>query len=311
MNNIYLIIGSSKKIINNNIKEIMKDNKAITYDFENTDIKDIISEASYYSMFNDLKYIVVKNSHLFKMSEDETNLLIKYLEHPNPSSILIFTSNDKLDNRKKITKILKDKYKIIELKEMYKKDLIQIVNEYVKDNKYTIDYKSVNYIIDSCLNNYDLIINELDKIFLYYNKPTDILYDDVVGLVAPILNDNSFKFIEAVINKDLKLSFKIYDELVINKVEPISLIILLAREYRLIYRAKCFYEMNPSIYYVASEMKMVDWQVEKHLENSSRYSKKELKDNLRKLAKLDLEIKSGKIDRFLGLEQFILEYLSN
>ena len=42
-------------------------------------------------------------------------------------------------------------------------------------NKYKIDTDTIKYIMSCCGDNYDLVYNELNKIFLYYNEPTIII----------------------------------------------------------------------------------------------------------------------------------------
>ena len=55
---------------------------------------------------------------------------------------------------------------------------------------------------------------------------------------------------------------------------------------------------------------MQKWQQDKLLKNCTNYTRKSLEDELVKLAQIDLDIKSGKIDKNLALEMYLLN-LSN
>ena len=97
--NIYLITSDSIKLIDEELKKILKKETNIeTFDLNNVELEDILIEAQYVSMFNDKRVIVVKNANIFgsgKIAEKKTELLLKYLESPNENTILIFTYNDK------------------------------------------------------------------------------------------------------------------------------------------------------------------------------------------------------------------------
>ena len=77
---IYLIAGESNQLINEELKKITKECDNILYiDYNNSSIDDILAEASYYSMFNDKKVVIVKNANFFasdKISEDNKTIKI-------------------------------------------------------------------------------------------------------------------------------------------------------------------------------------------------------------------------------------------
>jgi len=125
--------------------------------------------------------------------------------------------------------------------------------------------------------------------------------------VAKSIETNNFKFIDAIISKDIKEAFKLYNDLKLLKVEPLGLISLLAREYRLMLFTKILKEEHYSIYEISSELNLQDWQLEKISKNASKYKIKTLESQIIGLANLDLKIKSGKIDKWLGLAKFIVD----
>ena len=52
---------------------------------------------------------------------------------------------------------------------------------------------------------------------------------------------------------------------------------------------------------------LADWQFNKYLNKVFPYKIKELESIIIKLSQLDLDIKSGKVDKFIGLELFIMD----
>ena len=208
--------------------------------------------------------------------------------------------------RKKITKLIKTKYKIIAIPELNNREIINNIIKYTKKNKYDITYETVEYIAQRNNFNYDLIVNEIDKLMLYYNEPCLIKNDDVYKITSSLINDNNFKFVDAVINKNLKQALYYYHDLIRLKVEPIALINLLAREYRLTYMVGFLNKSSNSLV-IAQSLALAPWQVDKYIRQSYQYTLDELLNSLQKLGNLDFKIKSGQIDKFLGLSLFILE----
>ena len=163
--------------------------------------------------------------------------------------------------------------------------------------------------MDNSFNNLDIMLNELDKIMLYYNMPCTIKYADVVSVVGEEKTSNNFAFVSAVIDKNLKNSLKILKALKIYKVEPTVLISLLAREYRLMYYVKNMYnKMNISD--IMSYLSLADWQVNKLYNNANKFSNKELLDYLVKLCNIDINIKKGYIDKDISLYGFLMDACS-
>ena len=311
--NIYLIVSESIRLIDEELKKITKNLINIEkFDLNIISLEELLNEASYLSLFNEKRVIIAKNSYMFgndKENKANNELLLKYLENPNENTVLIFTYNGKADMRKKITKEIKEKYKLINIEKLKFSDLQDKIRTIVKNDGYTIDLDSINYLINNCLNNYDLIYNEIEKLKLYYNAPCKFEFEDVKKIVSKSIDENNFKFVEYIINRDLKKAFKMLDDFNILKVEPISLINLLAREYRLMYFTKQLYEENKSLNTISKELGLQDWQTEKILKNSFNYNYNELENNLLVLNECDLQIKSVYFDKYSLLKVFMLKLL--
>lgn len=306
----YLIYGSSFRLIEEEILKIVKnETNIVTMDMGNVSLEDVLVEANYVSLFDEKKVLIVKNAFLFtsaKTSEEETEVFLNYMEQPNAKTTIIFTSYEKIDARKKVTKKFGEKYKIISIGNLKPNDLVSKVRDFVFSKKYKISTDAIQYIVNACGSNYDLIYNELNKLFLYYVEPQTIQMEDVKAIVSKSLEDNHFRFVEAVVGKDLKKAVTILEDLYVLKVEPITLLMLLAREYRIMYSAMTLRGMGYPIQSISKHLGLQDWQVEKSLRASSSYYQNDIGNYLKSLAQLDYEIKSGKTDRFMALKTFLL-----
>ena len=98
---------------------------------------------------------------------------------------------------------------------------------------------------------------------------------------------------------------KLLEDLLLNKNDPLMLINLLVREYKLMYQVKEL-STQTSKMEIMKKLKLQDWQLEKILKNNYEYKKEELYNNLERLLEMDYDIKRSRIDKKLALELFIL-----
>ena len=141
---------------------------------------------------------------------------------------------------------------------------------------------------------------------MYYGKGCQVKYDDVVNIVSKNIEDNNFKFIDTVISKDIKEAFKMYDDLMIQKVEPIMLMSMLAKEVRNMLLIKKMLNSKGKKEMMEVLGLKFDFQIDKLISNSYSFKEYQLEKYLVLLSDLDYKIKRGKISNKLALEMFIM-----
>lgn len=306
--NAVIISSESRILLNEQILKIVKKSKNIVkFNLAECSMEDIINEAAYISLLDETKYIIVRNCDFFstaKLKDNEGSLLQRYLANPNSNTILIFTTTKKLSEKNPLVITLKKENAVIEIPKMNEYELVKKVMNDLKKENYIISYDDSKDLVKNCLNNYDLIYNEIEKIKLYYQTPQEILSKDLKKLISKTEEDNAFRLINAIIQKDFNQIFSIFEDLKLFKEEPIMLISLLAREYRFMYIIKVNKEHNQQE--LCKLLGIQKWQYDKFAKNSYDYSLDELKNLLHELFVLDQKIKQGKIDKYLGFELFLL-----
>ena len=91
------------------------------------------------------------------------------------------------------------------------------------------------------------------------------------------------------------------------KIEPINLLNLLAREYRLMHIVKTFYDEKKSLDFICKELHIQNWQVEKILKNTFNYEYESIENNLLLLNECDLQMKSVYFNKYSLLKAYILK----
>ena len=309
---VYLLYGTVDYLINKTIDKIISDNKIDEfninkYDLTNNLLTDIINDASSMSLFSDKKIIIVNNAYIFtgnnkKYLEQDTLELEKYLNNINDNTILIFNVNsEKLDERKKITKLIKKNGLV---KDFNSIDNISLVKNLFDD--YSISNDNVKYLISRVGDDSSLLASEIEKIKIYKNEDKTITFDDITNLTTKSLEVNNFKLIDAIINKNKAEAFNLYQDRIKLNEEPIAIIISLANQIRIMYQVKQLYLNGYTENNIASILKIHPYRVKLASQNAKKYDSNILLNYLKQLADLDINIKTGKVDKTLGLELFII-----
>lgn len=304
---IYLIYGNKDYRINEEIKKITKNIDKINitkYDLNTDDIKDIINDAETYSLFQEKKAIIIENANMFtgSTSKDADNIE-KYIENENPQTTLILTiRGEKIDSRKKITKLLQKKGKIIELNEDINID--NLIKKEFKD--YKIDNKTLMLFKNRVGTNPLIIENEINKIKLYKDN-NEITEEDILKVTSKTVEIDIFKLIDDIVKRNKEEGIEIYHEMLKINEEPLKIVIMLANQFRIMYQSKELMLKGYTEKDIASLLKIHPYRVKLALQNSRNYSSKTLLKYLNELADIDIGIKTGKINKDLALELFILK----
>ena len=308
---LYLLYGIEKFLIDEEIKKIIKDNNILEYSIskfnaKQNSIDEILLDAISMSLFGEKRLIIIEDAYFFTSekaeNEDIVNKITKYLNDYNKNNIVVFVSNtEKLDERKKITKLIKNVANVIEFN--VQKDSTYFIKSLL-DN-YDIDYKSINLIKERLNNQNELIEKEIDKL-ITYEDGKKICEADIENVISDYPKIDFFEFIDNIINKNIKESIKTYEELLKLKEEPIKIIVTLANQFRLMYQDKKMSQIGYSEKDIATELGEHPYRVKLAIMKAKNYSDSDLLENLKKLGEINLEAKKGIINSATALELFIL-----
>lgn len=310
----YLLFGEETYSIKNNLQRIIKeyvkeDNfmNVITYDARNVSIDMILDDANTIPFFSDNKVIVVENANFFSGSNDthiDTKRLEDYLNEPMESTVLIFVGYfSKPDARKKILKLMKTKGKVLEFKKLDNYGKNNFIREQLQKNHVNITKDGETELISRLPSDLQTIHNELDKLFLYDDK---ITYEIVKKLISKPLEDNVFELANAVVSKNVKKAFEIWNDLNVLNTNPIQLIAVLASQFRFLYQVKELHQEGYSEKEITDILQAHPYRVKISLDTSYRLKLNDILSVLHSLAILDQNIKSGKVDKRLGFELFLM-----
>lgn len=309
----YLFYGTETFLITNEINKIKKENNiddfSITnYDLDNSNINDILDDAKTIPLFSDKKLIICNNANIFNsqnkknISDNDIEKLIEYFENPNDQTIIVFQTDSIDGKRKTVTRI--KKFGIV--KEFNKTDNLYSI---VKDmfNDYKISNNSINLLINRVGKNVSILKQEIDKLKIYKYDEKEITDKDIMDCTEEKIDGDVFDLIDAIATKNTNKSLTIYNELLKYNESPIKILTLLANYYRTLFQAKSLINKGHTEKEAADILEANPYYINQVLKKGKNIPINKTIEYLKKLADLDYNIKTNKIDQISGLELFIIE----
>lgn len=311
----YVLYGEEQYALSNALKSILKqhhikeqDLNMITYDALQSDIRTIVEDAATIPFFAEEKVILVRNANFLSTNNDtdiDVSVLDKYLDDPMPSTILILTGNfEKLDARKKIVKKIQKSCKVLQFHHFNAVGKENYIKEETARRKLSIEPMAMMELIQRLPFDITTIKTEMEKLELY-GEP--ITLSVVEKLVTRPLEDDVFLLVNAVVDRDLKKAFMLWQDLCVLNKDAIFLIALLAGQFRFLYQVKVWMDQGAGKDVIVSKLNAHPYRVQLTMQNARKLSTPYLLSILAKLAALDQKLKSGLLDKKLGFELFLLE----
>ncbi|PRY83874.1 DNA polymerase III subunit delta [Alkalibacterium olivapovliticus] len=323
LKNCYLIWGTEELLFDNAIKafnkhmETGKEDPMNTYHFnlKDTPIEDVIHEAESLPFFGDQKLIIVHDSFIFsgkKVSSSITHnidLLERYLNDPSDFSTLVFLAPyDKLDKRKKITKSILKKAEVIEANPAKESEIRNYLQSYFSEKGFSIAPEAMNLLLQLTDHNLTRSIKEAEKLAIYHNGQQAITIDAISKLVSKSLEQNIFDLNERVLNKNVKESIELYQDLITQKEDPIKILALMISQFRLLLQVKILKKKGYQQSDIAAILKVHPFRVKLAVQKEQKFPQEILSKAHHLLITADHDIKTGKVDPELQIELFIWQF---
>ena len=325
---IYLISGKQNIRLKSQTKNIVKKSlgtiDAINYvkhDASYTLVQEIVDDANYLPLGYDHKAVVVDNCYFLLKEKGKNKIesdqnyqeLIDYINHPDDSCDLIFlvnTSDSEIDKKNEIYQAIETNGKVIVLEEPKNNECHQVVAHYFKEKwpDTQIDNDAIYELARRTEGDYASLFNNGSKLALYTDH---IRFDDVTLMVTRPLEENAFLLFNYLLdNKNIE-AVALYRDLKSSNVEPVTLISMIANQFRLLNRVSYLARKRYEAEAIAQELNINPVRAKILRKNSFVISSKRINQTLEDLYQLDLNIKSGLVDRFYSFELFLINFKRN
>ena len=284
----YFIDVLCSEIRNHAIDEDFKDfNETIVYG-KDVSSGSIISFLKEYPMMYERRLVIVREAQDLKDIED----LCHYFDELTDSSILVLAYKyKKLDSRKKLFKSC-SKIGVVFLSEKLRdyqlKDWILAI---VKSSDFAITPKAAALLAEFLGNDLSRIKNELDKLSILLEKGSTINEIHIEENIGVSKDYNVFELCNAVSENDFIKSMKIIRYFELNPKSGPLVVVISSLFNLFIQFMKIHFSPNKTAVYLAKELKIHAFFVEKLVSNSKNFPPKKAASNISILYEYDLKSK--------------------
>ncbi len=159
-------------------------------------IEDIISNAKRYPMMSERQVVIVKEAQ--DLSRTIENL-VSYVEHPQPSTVLVICFKYKtLDKRKRLSKVIGKSGLLFESKKLYENQVGEWIRRVLSGKGYQIAPKAAIMLVEFLGTDLSKIANELNKLMLVLPKTSIIKPIHIEENIGISKDFNNFELRKAV-----------------------------------------------------------------------------------------------------------------
>ena len=284
---LYILTGQEQLLMDQKVAALKKEYPIFEPDLNDTKIdcrdltcQEIINEVTSVPFFSDYRFVTLTHPYFLTTEkvknslEDEIERLVDALCHTSEDMIIIIYAPGKLDERKKWTKALRKVAVSLEFNLPDSKRLKQICRQAFK-----------------CLYSSHISMEEVKK------------------LVSKPVEENAFELTSAILKRDLARVLSIYRDLMTKNEEPIRLIALMASSLRTLYQVKLLDRKGYNDQEIGKYLDMNPYRLRYIRNDTQNFELDDLLKLIQSLSELDVQIKSGMIDKYQGLELFFMKLI--
>lgn len=319
---VYVCCGSEKfrmqeflqYLLNKCVPSETKEFAVSRYDLAETPLDEVLEDAGTMPFMAERKVVIASNA-VFLTGGKETGKiehrpekLLDYMKSPAEFSVVVLTVDaDKLDERKKIVKTLKEKGSVLTFAPLSAEDLAQWVKRRAESLSVRFEPGAAETFLMYGGTNLQSLASELEKLSLYVGQGGSITSETVERLVVRTTEQDVFLLIDDIVRLRKERALTILYELIKRREEPIKITMLMTRQFRMMLQVKELERQGYSHQQIAGTIGGHPYAVKIAAEQARRFSSERLAAILARLAEMDYGMKSGRVDKTLGLEMFILQ----
>lgn len=319
---VYICFGTESYLMNEFIERLVeklvepehREMALVRFDTGESPVDAILEEAETLPFLVPSKVVLVRDSVLFASGKESSKVehhperLLAYLEQPSETTVLVFlVPHEKLDERKKLVKAAKAADFVVPFTPLSAEELAQWIHKRATSRGRTLAKDAGEELLRRVGTDMHSLAAEMDKLILHAGAEGTITVEAVNELVMVATEQNVFRLTEELAALRTGPAIALYYDLLRQREEPIKLMALMVRQFRNMLHVKELSSQGYSPQQMAGQLGLHPYAVKITAEQARKFSLERLASLLSELADLDYAMKTGQVDKTLGLELFLLK----
>ncbi|HPN54648.1 MAG TPA: DNA polymerase III subunit delta [Candidatus Moranbacteria bacterium] len=263
-------------------------------------------------LFSTKQLVIVKNSSLSGSIEEQKEILAFLKARPelekDTDTVVVFFESGSPKKNGSLFKFLIEHSKKQEFAHLNGAQLTNWALAYAKNiaSKISFSRSALDLLLSETGNDLYVLSNEIMKLVNYKNTGT-ISEEDVKKLVKGKVDSTIFETIEALFGGNKKLALDLFHQQLKKGEDIFYILSMYTYQMRTILKIGDFYWQGmTSAYDIAKASKLHPFVVQKTLNQVRNLNLEKAKKILERLAQIDQNAKTGKVDPVLALDTFIV-----
>jgi len=279
-------------------KKIHKSGLNLKYfDGQNLNFEDFQDEIKQTPMFKEKKLLVLKN--VFSNPDFKIEFLEQGKNFLKSDDVILVHEENEISESDNFSKFLKKEGKFQEFKLLEGERLKNWVKKEFETYGAKIEPETLDLLISYVGNNLWQMANEIKKL-ISYTKTKKITAEDVEILVSPKMETDIFKTIDSLASKNKKQALELLHKHLEKGDSPLYLLAMINFQFRNLLMVK-----SPQFH--LAKLNLHPFVIRKSIQQARKFSLEELKKIYQKIFRVDLAIKTGKVDPETALDLLITE----
>lgn len=275
------------------------------YDCKESDFSEIYEAMITPSLFFDSKLITIYHLDTIFNDENHVQKLIKVLKRTSKDLILCLQLDKNVDNVeiKKVFDLFVDIQKTIQ---MNTQEMSNYIQSNLLEDGFHMDFSTQQFFLDRLRNQEDTLYSYLAILKTYKWHQKTILKEDIERMVPLPIEDNIFEIVTSYINNNIQNSLKLFEDLLVNQEDPISILSMISRKLIEIEDVKRYLKVGLDQRQIAEKLNVSNGKAYYLIKESKMLQTKDVEHTIDSINMLDFKIKSGQIDKTLGVYLFLI-----
>lgn len=191
-------------------------------------VQSAIAAAEQLPMMSDLRVVRIRD--FVRLREADEDTLIRYLNNPSPTTVMIFIA-DELDKRKKSSKVLVDTCAVVEFTPLKDAEAKAWAQSHLKQLKVSADDKVLSELIRLVGTDVQTLANELEKLASAAASSGRITLDLIDELIGRSRELSNFELGDHLMAGNRRKALETLHRLLEDGAEPVMLVGLIAGNY--------------------------------------------------------------------------------
>ncbi|MBI1866297.1 MAG: DNA polymerase III subunit delta [Candidatus Staskawiczbacteria bacterium] len=307
---IYFIYGQDSYRAKEKLQEIADQYKSVhksglnlvQIDAKENNFNDLLDNFKIISMFNEKKLIILKDIFLNQKFGEDFLREIKILKD-SKNIVIVFEKNE-VDQRTKLFKALIKNAKCQEFNFLAGMDLKNWFKKESEKYKLKIDPVAEATLLSYAQNDLWQLVNEIKKLANF--KPDKLIKkEDIILQVKPKTENDIFKTIDAISQKDKKQALSFLHKHLDDGDNPLYLLSMITYQFRNLLIIKEMIDSGLPYAVIQRKSGLAPFVASKTYYLCSKFAFLELKKIYQKIFQADLSIKTGKVDAETALDLLV------